>query len=146
MGTNTGVWPVNPATDTGFFRIEIGDSAPTNTPIDSDTEAEYEFFGDAYLTTLLAKYPDDPDEAMASALDTMARRLIIEAQSIQVDDIKLATEKRAQLFSEHAAQIRQFGVQRTSDNFTVTSSHVTQYTTQSPNWYPAGYDRFGDVG
>lgn len=126
----TGTWPIAEETPVGAFRTEIGDSVPVTTPAEDATTAEYEFFSDTYLQSLLTKYADDPEEGMASALDTIARRLMIEAEDIKVDDIAIKTIERAKLFENHAASIRAYGVQRGGEGFTVTSLH----TTQSDDW------------
>lgn len=115
----TGAYPIAEETEVGAFRVEIGDSVPVGTP--SGGNAEFEFFSDTYITALLAKYPDEPEAAMASALDTMARRLMIEAEDIQVDDIKIKTIERANMFSKHADNIRLYGVTRGAEGFGVVA-------------------------
>lgn len=137
----TGIWPIAEDTPVGEFRVEIGDSVPVTTPAEGAESAEFEFFSDTYIEGQLAKYADDVDEAMARALDTMARRLIIEAEDIQVDDIKIKTIERAKLFSDHASQIRVYGAQRGGEGFSVTtirtSQHPASFTPQgTPDPYP----------
>lgn len=137
----TGLWPIAEDTPVGAFRVDIGDSVPTVTPTPGDTTAEFEFFSDTYIEGLLAKYADDEDEAVARALDTMSRRLMIEAEDIQVDDIRIKTVERAKLFSDHASQIRANGLVRGGEGFIVTAMRTVQsaspYTPQgTPDPYP----------
>ena len=142
---NTGKWPIDEASAVGAFRIEIGDSVPVGAPIDGDNTTTFEFFSDAYLLAQLDKFPDDPDEAMARGLDTMARRLIIEAEDIQVDDIKIKTIERAKLFSEHANAIRIYGAARGGEGFIVTALHTT--TRHGYDYPPQGTpDPYPQVG
>ena len=139
-----GLWPIDESSAVGAYRIEIGDSVPSPTPAPGDVTAEFEFFSDDYIQTQLDKYPDDVDEAIARGLDTMARRLIIEAEDIQVDDIRIKTVERAKLFSEHASSIRVYGAQRGGEGFRVTSLHTTTHDDyRSPQGTPDPYPQVG---
>lgn len=98
----TGAWPINPGTDVGLFRFEIGDVVGTpHNP--ADDKAEFEFIGDATITALLAANPDSRDLAKGLALESMATQLIAAAQEIQVDDIRIKTIERARLMLERAS-------------------------------------------
>ena len=102
------VYPPDPTTAVGFFRSEIGDVTPVEGTITGTVPsqtAEYEFFSDAMLEAYLSNYPDDLPAAESAALQTMGRRLMIAAQDIQVDDIRIKTVERAKLFLEHADKI-----------------------------------------
>lgn len=112
----TGAWPVNPATEVGLFRIDIGDDVPTVTPADGATEANFEFFADETITAYIARDADDLNEAMAKALDKMSRNLILAAQDIQVDDIKIKTVERAKLFADMAAGFRDGSLVSSADS------------------------------
>lgn len=94
----TGAYPVNPGTPVGFFRTEIGDDTATDI---SGLVAEYEFFSDDAIQAYLDA-TSSTNEAMAKALRTMGRKLILQAQDIQVDDIRIKTVERAKLFIDHA--------------------------------------------
>lgn len=100
-----GVYPPDPSTEVGFMRIEIGDDTATDiTGTAPNQTATYEFFSDAALQA----YIDNTDSlaaAMSSALSTMGRKLILQAQDIQVDDIRIKTVERAKLFIEHADRL-----------------------------------------
>ena len=98
----TGTWPIDPSTDEGLFRFEIGDVVGTaHDP--ADGEAEFEFIGDAMIMALLAANADSRDTAKALALESMATQLIASAQDIQVDDIRLKTVEKANLMLQRAA-------------------------------------------
>jgi hypothetical protein len=105
MAVNEGTYPADASTAVGLFRIEIGDDTPPVTPGSGETTAEYEFFGDIALQAFMDAYPDDRNTAMAKALGAMGRKLTIQAQDIQVDDIKIKTVERARLFMEHADRL-----------------------------------------
>ena len=104
MAVNEGVYPADASTPVGLFRIEIGDDTPPVVPSSGST-AEYEFFGDVAIQAFIDAYPDDRNTAMAKALGAMGRKLTIQAQDIQVDDIKIKTVERAKLFLEHSDRL-----------------------------------------
>ena len=93
---NTGAWPVDPDTQVGLFRTELGDTnGVPNVP--ADGLAVFEFLSDAAIAAMLLAYPTSRDTAMAKALTSAAFKLIASAQDIQVDDIKIKTVERANL-------------------------------------------------
>jgi len=93
---NTGAWPVDPGTEVGLFRTELGDTVGTpNVP--ADGLAKFEFLSDAAIAAMLLAYPTSRDMAMAKALTSAAFKLISSAQDIQVDDIRIKTVERANL-------------------------------------------------
>jgi hypothetical protein len=93
---NTGAWPVDPDTQVGLFRTELGDTnGVPNAP--ADGLAVFEFLSDVAIAALLLAYPTSRDTAMAKALTSAAFKLIASAQDIQVDDIKIKTVERANL-------------------------------------------------
>jgi hypothetical protein len=98
-----GVFPVDPSTPVGLFRVEIGDDA--GVPNSPAITAEYEFFSDAAIEALIAAYSDSRDTAMAKAMTSMATRLITSAQDIQVDDIRIRTVERANLMLQLATDL-----------------------------------------
>lgn len=126
----TGAHPVDPSTPVGFFRTEIGDDTPTVTPAPGATEAEYEFFSDAAIQAYIDS-SDTLDMAMSKALRTMGRKLILQAQDIQVDDIRIKTVERAKLFIEHADSL---ATSQDDIDAATAFSVVPLHTTQS-----AGY-------
>lgn len=98
----TGAYPPNPGTPVGFFRIEIGDDTATDiTGTAPNQTAEYEFFSDDAIEAYLDS-ADTPTLAMTNALRTIGRKLLLQAQDIQVDDIRIKTVERAGLFMAHA--------------------------------------------
>jgi len=101
----TGKYPVDPSTPVGFFRTEIGDDTASEISGTAPNQtAEYEFFSDAAIEAYIASN-DTLDMAMSRALQTMGRKLIIQAQDIQVDDIRIKTIERAKLFIEHSDRL-----------------------------------------
>jgi hypothetical protein len=97
----TGAYPVDPSTPVGFFRTEIGDDTATEI---SGNSAQYEFFSDAAIQAYIDNY-DTINLAMSKALSTMGRKLTIQAQDIQVDDIRIKTVERAKLFLDHSDRL-----------------------------------------
>lgn len=127
----TGAWPLDPSTETGLFRQELGDTVGVpHEP--SDGKAEYQFIGDAGIAALILAYPSSRDKAMSKAMWSMANQLILLAEEIQVDDIRIKTVERARLMME--ASIALGGVANTSD--AATAFNVVPL---SPNDY--GYPR-----
>ncbi len=98
----TGAYPPDPSTPVGLFRIQIGDDTATNiTGTSPNQTAEYEFFSDDAIEAYLAS-AGTPAAAMSNALRTMGRKLLLSAQDIQVDDIRIKTVERANTFMAHA--------------------------------------------
>lgn len=98
----TGVYPPDPSTAVGLFRIQIGDDTATDiTGTPPTRTAEYEFFSDDAIEAYLES-ASTPAQAMSNALRTMGRKLVLQAQDIQVDDIRIKTVERASLFMTHA--------------------------------------------
>lgn len=92
----TGAWPIDATTPVGLFRFQVGDVVGTpHEP--ADDKAEFEFMGDATIEALIAANPDSYATAKAQALQSMATQLIVAAQDIQVDDIKIKTIERANM-------------------------------------------------
>ncbi len=101
MVTNEGAWPIDPTTDVGLFRTELGDTAGTP-HVPADNKADFEYIGDAGIQALLDAYPTSRNMAMSKAMTSMAHQMIIAAQDIQVDDIRIKTIERAKLMLESA--------------------------------------------
>lgn len=99
--SNLGAWPVDPTTEVGLFRIELGDTVGTP-HVPEDGLAEFQFIGDAGISALLLAYPTMRDTAMSKAMFSMASQMIVSAQDIQVDDIRIKTIERARLMLEAA--------------------------------------------
>lgn len=57
------------------------------------------------LDGMLRPRADTPEQAQANALRTMGRKLILQARDIQVDDIRIKSVERANLFISHADSI-----------------------------------------
>jgi len=100
---NAGTWPIDPATDTGLFRFEVGDVVGT-AHIPADGAADFEFMSDDTIDALLVAYPSRLT-AMAKALGSMANQLIAAAQDIVVDDIKIKTIERANMMLTRATNL-----------------------------------------
>jgi hypothetical protein len=89
-----------------MFRIEIGDTTATGiTGVAPNQTADYEFFTDEAIQGFIDAYPDSTEEAQSKALSAMGRRLLLLAQDIQVDDIRIKTVERARWFMEHADKL-----------------------------------------
>ena len=133
MAVNEGTYPANAATAVGLFRIEIGDDTPPVIPA-SGEDAEYEFFGDVAIQAFIDAYPDDRNTAMAKALGAMGRKLTVQAQDIQVDDIKIKTVERARLFMEHADRLL-YGSEAAD---AATAFEIVPLSTRASNRTPQG--------
>lgn len=103
--TNRGVYPLDPDSQTGLFRQQLGDVVAT--PLDPDEPgfADYEYISDAAIAALLQAFPTMPDMAMSRALSSMAIQMIAAAQDIQVDDIRIKTVERAELMLRAAESL-----------------------------------------
>lgn len=101
---NQGAWPIDPATETGLFRTELGDVVGTPNDPD-DGKATFQFIGDDGISALILAYPSSRDLAMSKAMISMANQMIAAAQDIQVDDIKIKTIERANLMLQMATTL-----------------------------------------
>lgn len=102
--SNEGAWPIDPNTETGLFRTELGDVVGT-VHSDDDTKADFQYIGDDGIAALILAYPSSRDMAMSKAMTAMAVQMISAAQDIQVDDIKIKTVERARLMLEMATTL-----------------------------------------
>ena len=106
----TGAYPPDPTTPVGLLRIQIGDDAATDiTGTSPNQTAQYEFFSDDALQAYLES-SGTLDQAMSNALRTVGRKLLLSAQDIQVDDIRIKTVERANTFMAHADTLAASGV------------------------------------
>lgn len=143
----TGAHPVDPSTPVGFFRTEIGDDTATDIQGTTPNQtAQYEFFSDDAIQAYIDS-SDTIDMAMSKALRTMGRKLILQAQDIQVDDIRIKTVERAKLFIEHADSL---ATSQDDIDAATAFSVVPLHTTQSAGYrvpqgtpIPSGYDAVG---
>lgn len=138
---NTGSYPIDPTTEVGLFRQELGDvnGVPADPATDPQT-AEYEYISDAAIAALILASPTSRDTAMANAMRSFANQLILAAQDIQVDEIRIKTIERARLMMEFASGLLA-GASATdaSTAFTVVglSSHPSYGRPQGTPWpYP----------
>ena len=93
---NVGAWPVDPSTEVGLFRTELGDLVGVaHTP--ADGTADFEFLSDDAIGALIVAYPSSRNVAMSRAMTSMATQMITSAQDIVVDDIRIKTVERANL-------------------------------------------------
>lgn len=103
----TGEYPIDPTTEVGLFRTELGDVVTTSI---TGSEAEYEFISDAAIQAMIDAYPESRTMALASAMSSMATQMIAAAQDIQVDDIRIKTVERAKLMLEQSSQLRGYAL------------------------------------
>jgi hypothetical protein len=128
---NLGAWPVDPATEVGLFRTELGDLNGTPHEPD-DGQADFEFISDVAIGQLLIAYPTSRDAAMVSALRSAAFQLIAAAEEIQVDDIRIKTVERARLMLEYATSL---GMTVTADEASTAFNVVGLNVRPSPGYY-----------
>lgn len=93
---NVGAWPVDPATEVGLFRTELGDLVGVP-HVPSDNLADFEFLSDEAIAALILAYPTTRNMALSRAMTSMATQMITSAQDIVVDDIRIKTVERANL-------------------------------------------------
>lgn len=115
MASNTeGAWPIDPATPTGLFRTELGDTVGVEHD-DDPSKADYQYISDAAIAALIIAYPGSSNMAMSKAVESMARQMIAAAQDIQVDDIRIKTVERATALLEYAAGLSGSAAQADAD-------------------------------
>lgn len=97
---NTGAYPINTATAVGLFRVQVGDTEPVTD--NGDDTANYQFFSDDELTAVLTD-TGGGDAGMASAYRKLAAILALKAVQITTDDLRYASEQRAETMRKIAA-------------------------------------------
>jgi len=100
---NKGVAPVDTNTAVGQFRVDVGDT--DSVPLDP-TEAgfaDYTYFSDLELQSALdATGGVTSNAGMAFMYRKLAAILSLKAQNIQTDDLKYASEQRAEIMRKIA--------------------------------------------
>lgn len=121
MSNTSGAYPLDPTSQVGLFRFELGDVVATN--IVSGT-ADYEALSDAAISALLTANPTAPGLAMSKALSSWANQLIAAAQDIVVDDIKIKTVEKASLLAARADRLAAiYNLADAASAFTVVGLH-----------------------
>ena len=106
-----GIAPADRSTPVGKVRALVGDTSftavtPTaeeiiifgdGTPEATDVYGTYQYFSDADITLFLEVEGDSIAGASAQAYEALAAILILEANNITTNDLRVATEKRAEL-------------------------------------------------
>ena len=133
----TGAYPIDPTTPVGLLRTQIGDdNAADITGVPPAQTAQYEFFSDDALQAYLDS-SDSPDQATSNALRTMGRKLLLSAQDIQVDDIRIKTVERANTFMAHADGLAASGVAVDADTaFSIVPMRSTNH--RASGYYQVG--------
>lgn len=141
--SNVGAWPVDPATETGLFRTELGDLVGT-VHTDDPAKADFQFIGDDGIAALILAYPSSRDMAMSKAMTSMANQMIVAAQDIQVDDIKIKTIEQARLMLEMATSLAtSAGYADASSAFTVVPMVSSTYGNRTPQGTPRAFGESG---
>lgn len=132
---NLGAYPPDPATEVGWLRIAIKDAegVPSVPPTIPQT-AEYLYISDASLQTSIDLYPGDRLAQKADALTSMGQDLIMQAQLIQVDDIKIDTRQRGELFLQMAAAAREEAAKNGTGSVSGAFSVFPTNTGDASNW------------
>jgi len=90
-----GIAPADRSTPVGKVRALVGDTSYEPT---ADTAyGTYQYFSDDDLTLFLDVEGDSIAGASAQAYEALAAILILDAQNITTNDLRVATEKRAEL-------------------------------------------------
>lgn len=138
---NEGTFPIDATTPEGLFRFEVGDVVGTPEDPAVTGKANFEFMSDATILALIAEYPHSIEVAKAKALGSMATQLIVAAQDIQVDDIRIKTVERANLMRQRAdALLIAAGISDNGSAFEVVGLN-TSYPTLLTRYPPQGTPR-----
>ena len=121
MATNfKGVFPIDPTTQVGLFRTELGDIVATELEPPEQGYAAYQYISDAAIAALLLANPTDFDRAKSSAMIAVATQMLMSAQDIQVDDIRIKTVERATAMMNAALALHgSAGIAAAADAFDV---------------------------
>jgi len=106
-----GIAPPDRSNPVGKVRLLVGDTSftavtPTaeeiiifgdGTPEVMDVYGTYQYFSDADITLFLDVEGDSVAGATAQAYEALAAILVLEAKNITTNDLRVATEKRAEL-------------------------------------------------
>lgn len=93
--SNTGLYPADPTTPTGQFRLTIGDW--NGTPADPATDpqtATYVYWGDDEIAAFLAISAGSVNRAIGHGLMQLARNASLAGKQIKTDDLLLRTDQR----------------------------------------------------
>ena len=134
---NVGAWPVDPATEVGLFRTELGDVVGVP-HVPADNSADFEFLSDEAIAALILAYPSSRNMAMSRAMTSMATQMITSAQDIQVDDIRIKTVERANLMLTLATMLYNGSITaEASSAFGVVGLTAATDYTRNPQGAPA---------
>lgn len=101
--SNPGIAPPDVNTPVGAFRVAVGDTAYVALVPPLMGSADYTYFSDAELQSVLDATGGSPSNAgMAFAYRKLAAMLALKASNIQTDDLKVATEQRAEIMRKIA--------------------------------------------
>ena len=135
---NVGAWPVDPATEIGLFRTELGDLVGVP-HVPSDNLADFEFLSDEAIGALILAYPTTRNMALSRAMTSMATQMITSAQDIVVDDIRIKTVERANLMLTLATTLYHGSMMvEASSGFGVVGLEAATNYARSPQGTPAG--------
>lgn len=93
--SNTGLYPADPTTQTGQFRLVSGDwnGTPTDPPDDPQT-ATYLYWGDDEIAAFLAISNGSVNRAIGHGIMQLARNAAMLGQSVKTDDLALNDSQR----------------------------------------------------
>lgn len=100
--SNRGLRVIDPSTDLGSLRLQVGDTNFTEfDPVDDDY-VNYDYFSDYTLEAFIASADDSLTRATGFAYRSLAGILTLSAVSITTDDLRIDTLGRAKLMRELA--------------------------------------------
>jgi len=100
---NKGVAPVDTSTAVGQFRVDVGDTGSVALDPTETGFADYTYFSDLELQSALDATGGVPSNAgMAFMYRKLAGILALKAQNIQTDDLRYASEQRAEIMRKIA--------------------------------------------
>ena len=135
---NVGAWPVDPGTEVGFFRTELGDVIGVP-HVPADNSADFQFLSDEAIGALILAYPSSRNMAMSRAMTSMATQMIAAAQDIQVDDIRIKTVERANLMLTLATTLYNGSIMaEASSGFGIVGLNAATDFSRNPQGTPAG--------
>ena len=98
---NKGVAPADTGTTLGIFRVSVGDTEYVPLVPNEAGFGNYTYFSDAELQVILDS-SDNSNASIASAYRKLAAILALKAISIGTDDLKYASEQRAEIMRKIA--------------------------------------------
>lgn len=100
--SNRGLRAIDPSTDIGSLRLQVGDTNFTEFDPVEDDYVNYDYFSDSTLEAFIESADENITRATGFAYRSLAGILTMSAVSITTDDLRVDTLGRAKLMRELA--------------------------------------------